>query len=184
MSVRDAALVACLLAACTDTLPEIRINEVAPANLTGCPDVFGEPDDWVELTNTTSSAIDLGGYRLFDNTTAPDQAVVAPGVTIAPRGYLLLWADGKIQGLDHLPYKLSAGGDSLTLQAPDGSTLDEVSWASADPDVSYARVPDVVGEFTRCATPTCGAGNDSSCGATRTGRRAGAPKRDPDEPAQ
>lgn len=163
MIVRNVALVGCLVSAC-EPLSDVRINEFSAANNMGCPDVFGESDDWIELSNTTSSIIDLGGYRLFDDATSADLAIIPPGVTIGPRGYLLLWADEKNQGLDHLPFKLAAGGDRLTLEAPDGSVLDEVSWASNDPDVSYARFPDMVGDFARCATPTCGESNSDHCG--------------------
>lgn len=158
MNVRYVALLAFLDSACSDPMPEVRINEVSAANTTGCPDPFGEIGDWIELINTTSSIIDLGGYRLFDD--AAEQAMIPDGVTIGPRGYLLLWADDDNQGLDHLPFKLGASGDSISLEDPAGVVLDEVSWASADPDTSYARIPDAVGDFVRSVSPTCGASNE------------------------
>lgn len=162
MSVRFVAVSICFLG-CTSAPAAVQINEISPANETGCPDVFGGSDDWIELVNTTAVPIDLGGYRIYDEATPPADSTIPAGVTIPPRGYLLLWADGKTQGLDHLVFKLGAGGDRVTLESPDAEVLDEVGWASADPDISYARSPDAVGDFERCATPTCGANNGHGC---------------------
>lgn len=162
MSVRYVALVA-VAAGCSSDPSAVQINEFSPANETGCADVFGRSDDWIELVNTTAAPIDLGGYRIYDKATMPSDGTIPSGVTIPPRGYLLLWADGKMQGLDHLVFKLGGGGDKLTLESPEGEVLDEVSWASADPDISYARSPDGVGDFERCTRPTCGKSNGSGC---------------------
>jgi len=162
VSVRYVALVACVVG-CSAELPAVQINEFSPANMTGCADVFGVSDDWIELVNTTTLPIDLGGYRIYDEATPPADGAIPSGVTIPPRGYLLLWADGKNQGLDHLVFKLGAGGDRLTLESPEADVIDEVSWASADPDISYARSPDATGDFERCSTPTCGASNGHDC---------------------
>lgn len=159
MNTRKISLVLGVLAGCTDQLGAIRINEVSPANQTGCVDAFGGADDWIELFNATTSVIDLGGYHVFNEDTVAELSVIPAGVTIPPRGYLILWADAKGQGLDHLAFKLSAGGDAVTVTDPDGNVVDEVSWASADPDISYARLPDGIGDFERCTTPTCGASN-------------------------
>jgi Lamin Tail Domain len=163
VNVRDVAIAAaCVLAGCADrTLGVVRINEVSPANVTGCPDVFGEPDDWIELYNSSLATIDLGKYQLIDEGSVA--ALIADGVTIGPHGYLLLWADGQKQGLDHLPFKLSAGGDTVTLTAPDDSLVDEFAWTTSDPDVSFARMPNGAGDFIYCETPTCGTSNGTGC---------------------
>lgn len=161
MSVRHLALVY-MLAGCGPPLGDVRINEISPANRTGCRDVFGESNDWIELYNASLSVIDLGGYHVFNDATPPELGTIAPEVTIPPRGYLVLWADDKHQGLDHLAFKLSSGRDAIKVTDPDGNVVDECSWASADPDISYARVPDAVGDFERCTAPTCGAVNDGT----------------------
>jgi lamin tail-like protein len=162
VTVRYVALATCLLSACRPQLGDVRINELSPANKIGCPDAFGDSVDWIELFNATSSVIDLGGYHVLNDATTPDLAVIPPGVTIPPRGYLVLWADDKQKGLDHLPFTLG-GRDSVTVTDPNGIVVDECSWVAADPNISYARIPDAVGDFERCANPTCGASNGSSC---------------------
>src|SRR5512138_735227 len=98
VTVRDVALAANLLAACTSPLGDVRINELSPANKIGCPDAFGDSVDWIELFNATSHVIDLGGYHVFSDATTPDLTIIPTGVTIPPRGYLVLWADDKQKG--------------------------------------------------------------------------------------
>lgn len=153
------------LAGCVDTIEPgiVRLNEIAPANKTGCPDVFGEVGDWIELYNTSNALVDLGGYHLHDQTTPADTVALAGGVTIPPRGFLLIWADAKDDGLDHVPFKLDASNDTVTLAAPDGTPIDRLHWESGDDDHSFARTPDGQGDFEVCATPTCGTSNGARC---------------------
>jgi hypothetical protein len=67
------------------------INEWMGRNETFLRDADGDFSDWLELHNTTDNAIDISGWRItiYSSWTIPD------GVTIVPRGYLLLWASGK-----------------------------------------------------------------------------------------
>jgi hypothetical protein len=136
------------------------INEVMPSNTAACMDVVGEFDDWVELYNKGATSIDLGGFTITDDPTMPTKVTLSAGVTVPAHGYLLLWADNQVQGLDHLAFKLDASAESITLFAPGGTQLDTYAWTTAAPtDTSYARVPDGTGPFITSTTPTCGATN-------------------------
>lgn len=136
------------------------INEVVPSNTASCMDVAGEFDDWVELYNSGAVAIDLGGFTITDDPAAPTKATFAAGVTVPAHGFLLVWADNQVQGLDHIPFKLDADAESITLFAPGGAQLDTYAWTVAAPtDNSYARVPDGTGAFVTSTTPTCGVTN-------------------------
>ena len=66
-----------------------RINEVQSTN-TSFPDPFGQLIDWVEIHNASDSSINLQGHYLSDST-SNRQKFQFPSVTIAPRGYLLVW---------------------------------------------------------------------------------------------
>jgi hypothetical protein len=167
-------LLAAMLAACgddsstTDARPQgsgvLFINEVMPSNLMStCKDIVGEADDWIEIYNTGDSAVDLGGFMVSDNPLFPAKGTLAAGVTVPANGYLLLWADDQVQGLDHLPFKLDADGEEIGLYAPDGGKLDSYAWPIANPDQSFARFPDGTGPFVTCATHTCGASNGNAC---------------------
>jgi hypothetical protein len=140
------------------------INEVLPSNQSFCTDQAGEHDDWVEIYNKSANAMDLQNYSLTDDTASPRKSVLPAGIAIEGGATLLLWADGAPeQGADHLSFKLKAQGEEIVLYDPDQKEVDLFRWADAVGDVSFARVPDGTGDFVRCAKPTCGRLNGSSC---------------------
>lgn len=163
------ALIALGLAACGEAVAlsgegTVIVNEVVPANANGCADEAGEKDDWVELYNPGDTAVDLGGWYVSDDAATPKKATLPAGLTIGAKGFLVLWPDDvPTQGPAHLAFKLKAEGESIVLSRPDGTVADQYAWTAAPDDVSYARLPDGTGAFVVCATPTCGAANDSTC---------------------
>lgn len=50
---------------------QVIINEYSAANVNGITTQAGKHEDWVELYNTSNTAIDLVDYYLSDNETAP-----------------------------------------------------------------------------------------------------------------
>lgn len=73
----------------------VRINEVMASNLKTFADEDGQFEDWIELYNTTAATVDLDGWGLSDDPLAPFRWTFPAGTTIAPGGYLLVWASGK-----------------------------------------------------------------------------------------
>ncbi|MBN1510125.1 MAG: lamin tail domain-containing protein [Sedimentisphaerales bacterium] len=143
------------------------INEVMPSNAATKVDPQGQFDDWIELYNYGDTPIDLGGMYLTDDPNRPDKWQIPTGsatlTTIAPGGYLLIWADGDTQdeGL-HAGFKLDAGGEDLCLFDADSVTLvDGVSFPALSPDISYARYPDANDGWQFCGAPTPGAANQA-----------------------
>lgn len=147
------------------TTPALYINEVMPSNKTTCADSFGEYDDWVELYNAGATDLDLTGYYVTDDTAMPTKAQLPAGVVVPAHGYLLLWCDGQVQGVDHLSFKLAAEGETFAIYTPDGTLIDSLTFGAATTDVSFARLPDGTGDFVSCAHPTCGAANGATCAA-------------------
>jgi hypothetical protein len=131
-------------------------------------DPAGDFDDWIELYNTTDAAIELSGASLTDNFDAPAKWQFPAGTTIAPHGYLIVWADedGDQEGL-HASFKLTADGERVMLSSSDGAVLDSLSYGAQTTNTSLARVPNGTGPFT-VAEPTFGRTNDVST-ATPTG---------------
>ena len=70
------------------------INEIMASNASTIADEDGDYEDWIELYNFGTEAIELEGYGLSDDYDNPYRWVF-PEVTINPGEYILVWASGK-----------------------------------------------------------------------------------------
>lgn len=145
------------------------VNEIMASNDQTISDTDGNEHDWIELFNPGSVAISLVGYWLSDDSEEPmKHQLTGPesDLTIAPGGYLLLWASGDPSaGPRHLGFSLSADGEDVSIHTPDGST--QLDWAAFDEqttDVSYGRSSDGSGPWMFFDQPTPGAPNNTSTG--------------------
>jgi hypothetical protein len=121
---------------------DVLINEIVASNGSSAYDSNGENDDWVELYNTTSSAIDLSGMYLSDDALNIMKWSFPIGTSIPANGYLLVWCDNDLgqSGL-HTNFKLSSLGENLIFS--NGATVyDQVTFGVQSTDVSFARCPD------------------------------------------
>jgi Chitobiase/beta-hexosaminidase C-terminal domain/Lamin Tail Domain/CotH kinase protein/Bacterial TSP3 repeat len=96
----------------------VRINELAAANVNGLRDEDNEVVDWVELYNTGNSVVSLAGWSLTDNEDEPAKWVFPP-VSIAARGYLIVYCSGK----DRKPITPGSKLHSNFSLSPDGEFL-------------------------------------------------------------
>ena len=122
-------------------------------------------NDDIELYNAGNAPIDISGWILTDDLVDPnydpaldtEKAVFAAQTTIAAKGFLVV---PKGANVNQHPFGLSAGGDTVTLLKPNLELVDQVSYAAAEADVSYCRLPDGPGgEWTPMCTATLGAAN-------------------------
>jgi len=140
------------------------INEVQGKNDTTIPDEFGEFDDWIEIYNPNSFAVNLANYYISDNLTEPLKWKIPntadAKTTVAPNGFLLLWADNDIeQGENHIGFKLK-GTDQVILTAPDAVTLvQQISYTDINTDLSYGAIVDADPQYVTFDTPTPNATN-------------------------
>jgi hypothetical protein len=89
------------------------INELPADNMATLADEAGEYDDWHEVTNRGSNAIDLGAYFLGPDSEAPWRYRL-PAVVLPPGGHYLVWCDGDPeQGVGHADFKHSRDGDEV-----------------------------------------------------------------------
>ena len=125
------------------------INEIMASNFTKVADQDGEYDDWVELYNGGSNAVNLSGFYLSDNENILNKWSF-PNVTIQPNDYLIIWCDtaGTTQAGLHTTYRLSADQEEVYLSDPSGNVIDAVHFVNMPTDMSYARVPNGIGVFT------------------------------------
>jgi len=138
---------------------EVVINEAQAKNNMTAYDEAGESDDWIELFNNGSSAIDLTGWYLTDNPWNVTKWPLPEGAQIGPGEYLIVWADEDgSQGDWHANFKLSSSGELLWLMGPDGMIQDAVNFPELATDEAYARVPNGTGDFI-VQGPTHGVNN-------------------------
>ena len=122
------------------------INEWMAANTGSVSDpADGHFDDWFELFNAGPTPVDLSGYTLTDTLTNKTLFTIPTGYSVPAGGYLLVWADqdtsqNTTNSPDlHAGFKLSQAGEAIGLFAPDGTTIDTVTFGVQTNDVSQGR---------------------------------------------
>ncbi len=146
---------------------DVVINEIMAENTVGLRDEEGEQQDWIELLNRGSAAVDLSGWSMSDDPAQPGQWVF-PEVILPAHGYLVLYASGKDRrnpaGKLHTNFKLGLAGEYLGLYGPDSPRKVVAEMQPRYPeqrnDVSYGR--DSSGGWRYFAASTPGVSNGSS----------------------
>lgn len=128
------------------------------------PDEAGAFEDWFEVFNPGTSAVDMGGMYITDNPNNPTKWQVPAGVTIAAGGRLVFIADGETtQGSRHTSWSLSADGESVSIYDTDGKTLiDTVSFGPQFTDVAIGRTTDGAVDLSLFSPATPGAANSGA----------------------
>ena len=98
--------------------------------------------DWVELHNSTGSAVNLGGYGISNNPKNPAKWVF-PDISIEPGEYLLLYATGSADKAQKknlkLNFNISSTGEALFFFDPNGKLIDKLSAGRMRSGQSYGR---------------------------------------------
>ena len=147
-------------------VPDLLINEIMASNATTLldPDGTDEYDDWIEIYNAGSTAVDMGGFYFSDSEDPFDDRIPRdePNKTIIqPGSHLLFWADSDTeQGPNHLKFKLSAEGETLSLYYKDGRLIDSHKFEIQTTDVSLGRSSDGASNWLKFSVPTPGIPNN------------------------
>lgn len=132
------------------------INEVVSSNGGSYRDETGATPDWIELRNTGPDAVALEGYGLSDAVNSPFKWTF-PRRSLAAGGYLVVCASGQDRragSLPHTNFSLSRQGETVTLTAPGGETVDTVPAVELRRDMSLGRSsPDGAWRFFPAPTP-------------------------------
>ncbi len=125
------------------------------------PDEAGAYEDWFEVYNPGSEPVDMSGMYISDSLKNPTKWKVPDGVVIPAKGYLVFIADGETaQGPRHTSWSLSADGESISIYAPDGTTLiDSVTFGPQRTDVAMGRSSDGAATWSLFVPGTPGAAN-------------------------
>jgi hypothetical protein len=134
-------------------LEPVIINEWMADN--AAPDGFPDPadglyQDWFELFNPNTNAVNLAGFYLTDNLSLPRKWAVPTGTIIAARDFLLVWADNEPEqngpgslGL-HAGFQLNNDGEVIGLFSPSGVAQHIVVFDAQTQNVSGGLFPDGV----------------------------------------
>lgn len=144
----------------------VRINEWMADNvLTLADPADADFEDWFELYNPETNAVNLTGYFLGDTVTNTTQWAIPSGTTIPAKGYLLVWADNEPGQNDssradlHAGFSLAKGGEAISVFAPDGTLIDAVTFGPQTTDVSEGRFEDGAQLIVAMTNPTPRAAN-------------------------
>jgi len=130
------------IACCAEADNQIVINEFMASNSNLIMDPQGQYDDWIEIYNYSSSAVEMSGMYMTDDSNVPAKWQIPTGTVVPARDYLLIWADEDTAdtGL-HADFKLDADGEQISLFDNDGILIDSVTFSKQITDVSYGRYP-------------------------------------------
>ena len=139
----------------------IRLNEVMAENATALITDTGDVPDWIEITNTGSSSVNIGKYALLLESNV-NKIYTFPNVDLAPGAYCVVYAEGvtsgKANGEYSAPFRLAAsGGDTLVLLNAQGNVIDSLLLPELGVDQSCCR--DLDGTWKISATGTPGRSN-------------------------
>ena len=136
----------------------VALSEVMASNKGSVPDESGEYPDWIELYNTSTEAVEIGGFGLTDDLTAGAKYVFPAGTTIPANGYIVVWCSGESTGAFHAPFRLGAG-ESVILFGVTGNTLDTVTITAAASGKSLSKTASGLWAET---SPSPGFSNDQA----------------------
>ncbi|MBK7651615.1 MAG: lamin tail domain-containing protein [Flammeovirgaceae bacterium] len=147
--------------------PRLVINEILANSSNCCPDTSSgaqEFDDWIEIYNADEVPVNIGGMYFSQNKKKPLGYQISdsdPAVTtIAPGGFLLLWADGTpSQGILHLKFKLDQDGEYLGFFNKDGRKIDDLKFGKQAINHSFGRTINGGELWKEFLTPTPGQSN-------------------------
>lgn len=126
-------------------LENIYINELMSLNNV-VADEYGETDDWLEIYNDNDTGVLLEGIYISDDLADTTKWQFPESIFIFPKSFVMIWLDDTPeQGANHVPFKLSSGGETVFISQHQGGelvVLDEVAVGALSENVSYGRATD------------------------------------------
>ncbi len=117
----------------------VRISEFMASNSTAHKGPDGTYCDWIELYNSSNSAVDLTGYGLSDDISKPKKYTF-DGIVIQPNEFLLLYSTTvPVAGYHCIDFGLSSRGETLILTSADDKIIDMIDFGAQTKNYSMAR---------------------------------------------
>jgi len=106
---------------------QLVINEYSAANYDSYQDNYGEYEDWLEIYNTTATAIDLNGYYLTDKVSTPTKWQFPASFIVPANGVSVVFCSGRDElsgGFAHTNFKITqTKGNEVFMLSDDSSIL-------------------------------------------------------------
>ena len=71
------------------------ISEFVASNQLGLLDDYNTRQDWIEIYNPATTPLNLAGWHLTDTASNPGKSTFPTGTSVAPGGYLVVFADSR-----------------------------------------------------------------------------------------
>ncbi len=138
-----------------EKVTNLYLNELMADNENTISDEAGEFEDWVEIYNGGTEAVDLGGLYLTDSLAHPTKWRITraniDSTIIKPGEFKLLWLDNDPeQGVLHCNFRLSASGEELALiyvALNDTVVLDHITFGEQTAEMTYGQFEDGMGNW-------------------------------------
>ncbi len=146
------------LAVAQVVISEFLSSAINPA---GLKDEEGELQDWIELHNVGTTAVNLNGWSLTDDPDIPNLWLF-PDLSIQPDEYLIVFASAKDRKPTaagtrlHTNFKLNSGGEYLALfnaDSPRAPMAELKNYADQRDDYSYGLDPSGQWRYYQTSTP-------------------------------
>ncbi len=134
-----------------DAFP-VYINEIMASNST-YPNADGVLCDWIELHNSSAAAVDIGGYKLTDNTDMVRFAFPG-GTVLGPGEYIVVSCNAVGENALYANFGISkSGGETIYFMSKKSAVLSSVETITADKNTPQVRLADGSWALGSVATP-------------------------------
>jgi gliding motility-associated-like protein len=142
---------------------QLVINEYSCSNMNGPTDAFGEREDWVEIYNTSGTAVDLTGYFFSDKSSNVMKWMVPSG-SVPANGYTMVYYSKRntVQGAEiHPSFTLNqTQGEWIILSDPLANVVDSLKMRFVTKeDHSIGRTTNGANTWSLFTSPTPNAAN-------------------------
>ena len=146
---------------------DLRFNEILVHNESNYVDDFGNHSPWIEIFNTAYNSVNIGGCYVTDDIDNPTKYWIptgSPSTVIAPRSYIVFWADNKpTHGIFHLNFNIENAKTIALFDASGRTMIDKVEIVQPQKtDISYGIATVNSTEWTFLDHSTPGSDNDYS----------------------
>ena len=147
---------------------QVLINEYSASNLESTPDNYSKYEDWIELHNSGSSSVNIGGYYLSDRISSTTKWKIPSGVSISAGGYLVFWVSGRDEftgGQHHTSFKftqIKKNPEYVVFSDQFGAIIDSTQLSVTQLAHSNGRTTNGASSWSVFTQPTPGNSNNSS----------------------